>query len=820
VKLRAGALAALVGALTLGLLAWSAWQAQRSRSVMREQVLAQAEQRALQFVDATAGQVESLLAGIDHSLRVLQAHWDVGGDFDLLVRSELATLPAGAIGRITVLDAAGGLAYDSLAPQAGLDAAGPPALPALRPAANQLAIDGPTPSGPDGAWMLELSRPLWRQGQAAGRVSAAVSVRFLADRLAAVRHSAGDVASLISAEGRILARSTALEQTVGQTVPISRPFLVAPERPFGNVRLRSALDSVERLYAWRRLSAGGAIVLVGFARDTVLAPLDAALARERMLGAAWAAPLALLGLAVVWLLLRLAREQRAVAAGRELRRRLFESSQVGITVVDEQVRIIDCNPAAARMFGWPDARSLIGRTGAELSPALQPDGTPSANAPHAARALADGSTVFEWRHCRPDGSLWDVEVHMMRFESDGRTLLQCTMQDISARKANERTLRMLEFAIDSAPDEVITVNSRGRIVSVNQRICSNLGLRADEILGHTVAVFDPDFDTPEFTQMMTRLQHDRFMRFESRHRRRDGSIYPVEISTGLLRFDGEDHTVAFSRDISERKLAEQKLLQTNEELDQRVQQRTAELLAAKTEAERANRAKSEFLSRMSHELRTPLNAILGFSQLLLLQLRDDERSAAQLREILGAGRHLLDLINEVLDLARVESGALAVSTQALALQPLLAECMGLLRTQAQERHIQLPEQLPGCAALQVQADRTRLKQVLLNLLGNALKYNREGGRIDIECSTEEGAAGERWLRLGVRDQGPGLTAAQQARLFVPFERLDAEQRRIEGTGIGLALSKSLVELMGGEIGVDSEPGAGSRFWIRLPLAHA
>jgi signal transduction histidine kinase/CheY-like chemotaxis protein len=265
------------------------------------------------------------------------------------------------------------------------------------------------------------------------------------------------------------------------------------------------------------------------------------------------------------------------------------------------------------------------------------------------------------------------------------------------------------------------------------------------------------------------------------------------------------------RDITERRRAEQALQQLNAELEQRVAQRTAEITAARDEAERANRAKSEFLSRMSHELRTPLNAILGFGQLLAMD-RSDPARAAKVREILTAGRHLLELINEVLDLSRIEAGHFSVSLEPVALGPLVDECTGLLRPQADARGVTLRGAATDVPWV-VRADRTRLKQVLLNLIGNAIKYNRPQGVVSVR-----GVADGDVVRLHVDDTGPGLDASQRARLFVPFERLGVADPQIEGTGIGLALSKRLVELMGGSIGVDSRPGDGSSFWVELPRA--
>jgi signal transduction histidine kinase len=236
------------------------------------------------------------------------------------------------------------------------------------------------------------------------------------------------------------------------------------------------------------------------------------------------------------------------------------------------------------------------------------------------------------------------------------------------------------------------------------------------------------------------------------------------------------------------------------------------LIHARDEAERANRAKSEFLSRMSHELRTPLNAILGFGQLLALEIKAGVQSD-NVQEILLAGRHLLELINEVLDLARIEAGKFTVSLEPVSLAAIVQECLNLAQPLAEARGIRLI--LSDTCGGNVQADRTRLKQVLLNLLSNAVKYNREQGTVSIGCVADGDA-----IQVRISDTGAGLDRAQQSRLFVAFERLEADKSAIDGTGIGLALSKRLMHLMQGEIGVESTPGMGSTFWIRLATAKS
>ncbi len=371
--------------------------------------------------------------------------------------------------------------------------------------------------------------------------------------------------------------------------------------------------------------------------------------------------------------------------------------------------------------------------------------------------------------------------------------------------------------LGSARFSIIATDEKGIIQLFNVGAERMLGYRAAEVVNRISPsdIHDPEevkaraqalsaeLSTPiapGFEALAFKASREIDDSYELTYIRKDGSRFPAVVSITALRSDSGG-------------IIGYLLIGTDNSVRKRVESELKEAMAA---AEKANRAKTDFLSSMSHELRTPLNAILGFAQLMDSGTPPPTPTQKRnLEQILKAGWYLLDLINEVLDLALIESGKITLSLEPVPLPEVLQDVRTMIEPQAQKHGINIT--YPRLAApLFLSADRTRLKQVLINLLSNAIKYNRPGGEVTVECAPR--AAGS--IRVSVRDTGAGLTPTQQAQLFQPFNRLGKEGSAEEGTGIGLMVTKRLTELMGGTIGVESELGKGSVFWVELALTSA
>ena len=521
-------------------------------------------------------------------------------------------------------------------------------------------------------------------------------------------------------------------------------------------------------------------------------------------------------------------EDDAPASMHEQRERvLFESCPLPLWIFDlESQTISHANSAACRKYGYT-RQEFAGLTLRDFQP---DDALGEATNPLGLEAL-DVFVEGNWRHRRKDGSVIHVEVAANDMEFMGRRCRFVCPNDVTERLQSEAKLRERKAALRRAQKMAQLAHNitgpGGVFESWGETLPQLVGM-TEEQMPKTARDWLPlvhPGDRERFRrELVVAARSGRHCELEFRLVRADGeTIHVREVIEPIDDLPGQRRGRWFCtlQDITEQKRSEELIRRANEELEMRVQERTMQLQVSNCElafataaAERANRSKSEFLSNMSHELRTPLNAIVGFGQLLAmpgLMERDEAQRKGFIDNIVDGGRHLLTLINEILNLAQIEAGKVDVQIERVALGPLLAECDAMVDPLAAKRDITM--RFPLRCDEFVQAARMRLKQVVLTLVSNAIKYNRPGGQVCIDCEPLDGA-----LRINVRDTGQGLSEAQVASLFEAFNRLGQDTSSEEGSGIGLVVTQRLVTLMGGSIGVVSELGVGSVFHVELPIS--
>jgi len=520
------------------------------------------------------------------------------------------------------------------------------------------------------------------------------------------------------------------------------------------------------------------------------------------------------------------RSQKVTLKASALQAAILDSANFSSIATDAKGVIQIFNVGAEYMLGYAaadvlnkitpadisDPQELIARAQA-LSNELGTDISPGFEALvfKASRGIED---IYELTYVRKDGSRFPAVVSVTALRDKGNVIIGYLLigTDNTARKQVEAEQRKLDqrlrdqqfytrSLIESNIDALMTTDPAGIISDVNKQMELLTGCTRDELIG---APFKNFFTDPARAEAGIRrvLNENKVTNYELTARARDGR--ETVVSYNATTFHDRDRMLqgvfAAARDVTERQLLDKALRETNIALE-----------SAKSAAEKANLAKSDFLSSMSHELRSPLSAILGFSQLMeSSQPPPSVAQKASIDQILQAGWYLLDLIDGILDLSLIESGRLSMSPESMSLAAVLDDCQAMIDPQAQKKGILMRFPTFG-SACHIKADRTRVKQVLINLLTNAIKYNRVNGTVEV--TRDASKAGQ--VRVSFRDTGQGLSAEQLAQLFQPFNRLGQEVGSEKGTGIGLVVCKRLVELMGGSIGVESTVGVGSVFWIDL-----
>lgn len=495
----------------------------------------------------------------------------------------------------------------------------------------------------------------------------------------------------------------------------------------------------------------------------------------------------------------------------------FEASADPMLILDDGI-FVDCNQSALDMLGFDTRKELFSTRPADLSPEFQPDGRNSFE--KADELIKDtlnhGSSRFDWIHIRNNNEPFPVEVLLTAITFNDTTVLHVVWRDVSERlklkndlikhrnhlkdKVAKRTqelkqalleAQLLGEVVKQSGSSIIITNIDGNIEYVNPAFTEINGYLPEEIYGKPPSTISSELQPPEFyKKMWDTIQNGNVWTGTLRNMRKSGELYwarlkiaPVSNDDGIIH-----HYVGIETDISD-------------------------FIESKEKAEEANRAKSDFLSSMSHELRTPLNAIIGFSQLLEVNKNNnlDENQRAHVSHIKNAGDHLLSLINEILDLAKVEAGKLSFNIKSVDMRTILDECLDFSSVTNNNLNVQVFDRTSKTLPA-FKTDPLRIKQVLLNLLSNAKKYNVENGLVFVDSLVKDDGA----LRISVTDTGAGISTDKQSELFKPFSRLDADESNIEGTGIGLVITQKIIEAMGGSIGFESMPEQGSTFWVDFP----
>lgn len=604
-----------------------------------------------------------------------------------------------------------------------------------------------------------------------------------------------------------------------------------PERFIGTLSAQGAIDHIaagdsgmfrafnrdgEDTYAaFRRSKLTGWTVVIGIPAEEFDAPVRELLWKLSAAGAILVAFAAFLTAKVG---LRIVRQRNAyelaLRAESEKRVAVLRNASDGVHILDRRGNLLEASDSFYAMLGYRPEELQgvnVGKwdahfDGAEIGQML-------------ARLFDKKErTQFDSRHRRSDGSLLEVEISCVRLVMDGMPVLFCSSRDVSERKRVEERLTKLSLAVEQSPEGVVITNVDSCIEYVNEAFVQTTGYSREEVLGRNPRMMQSGKTPPAtFASMWQAMKAGVPWQGELRNRKKDGSEFDVVmIVTPLRQADGTiSHYVGLQDDVTEEKRLGAELEQHRHHLEKLVALRTAEVTAARQQADAANLAKSAFLANMSHEIRTPMNAIIGLSYLLQRE-GVTAQQAERLAKISSAGQHLLSIINDILDLSKIEAGGLRIDSTDFRLSDIFDNVSSIIGMTATEKGLRVGTDLDAVPTW-LHGDATRLRQALLNYASNAVKFT-EYGSITLRARLLGVSEDKVAVRFEVVDTGIGIEPEKMARLFQTFEQGDASTtRKYGGTGLGLAITRRLARLMGGDAGVDSQPGVGSTFWFTARL---
>ncbi len=490
-----------------------------------------------------------------------------------------------------------------------------------------------------------------------------------------------------------------------------------------------------------------------------------------------------------------------------------------IILLDEDFHLLEVNERAVDAYGY-SYEELIGMHASRLrAPGCREE------FPEQVKIATDhGKALFETVHVRKDGTRFPVEISLRTIDSEGKRLYQAVIRDITERKVNEMALqeseRKYRQLVENANSIIVRWTRDGVIRYMNEYGLNFFGYSAGEIIGrHAVGTVIPETDSRghDLHDITDRISEDpvAYEKNISESLQRNGKRIWVAWTNKVVLDAGGSviEVLSVGTDITELKRAEKAIRMINADLEHRVDERTRELAAAKELAEAADRTKSSFLATMSHELRTPLNSIIGFTGIILQEMAGplNEEQSRQLGMVRKSAHHLLSLINDVLDISKIEAGQLEVFMEPIDVREIIDRAVSAIKPLADKKGLSI-EANAGSVPLEAMGDERRVEQVLLNLISNAVKFTETGG-ITISLSTE----GETGVSIRIEDTGIGIRPEDMEKLFQPFRQIDSGlSRKNEGTGLGLAICRRLADLMGGKICAESEWGRGSSFTLILP----